>query len=87
MSTLSSRIEWLNDPECRFEGENRDESEASSPPPAPRTSTYTATGDSVPHYRPHEEPKLYTLPDDKLNSFNQLFDPEEDDDPGDDDMN
>jgi len=79
---IGRKIEWINDPECRFEGESPKKSASTTPPQTPRTSTYSAT---VPHLIPHEEPKLYTLPDDKLNSFHQLFKSEEDDDTVDDD--
>ncbi len=86
LSKLFDRLEWLNDPECRF---GKPATESSSSASAPRASSYSATGDSVPHYPPFEEPKLYSLPENILNRFNQIFDPEgeEDDNPNDDETN
>lgn len=88
MGKLNSRLRWLNDPDCRFEGENltvtartgnTDATRSPGADAAPKTQTYSGMGDTPPTYSGRRNSSMYTLPDERLNKYDQLFDDPDDD--------
>ena len=71
MNKLTSRLKWLNDPDCRFEGEVLPRSSRTG---KRRTSTYSGMGDTPPVFqRRRKLQDLLSPPDEILDKYDQMI--------------